>query len=113
MKKVKDNTNMKVKVEETSDECNIAIINKLYNERYKKFSCYCCLVIDIPKRLETSKRLGFHKFPQIGLTYGFKFTLTTCTISTYENLVWANLLDFYDLIFKTFKIIEHSFDTYP
>jgi hypothetical protein len=52
VKKVKDDTNMKVKVEETSDECNIAIIDKLYNERHKKLLCYCCLVTNIPKQLK-------------------------------------------------------------
>jgi hypothetical protein len=32
--KSKEDTNTKVKVEETNDECKIVIINKLYNERY-------------------------------------------------------------------------------
>ncbi len=109
----KEDTNIEVKVEETSDECNIAIIDKLYRERYKKFLCYCWLAINIPIQLETSRRLGSHKFPQAHLNCGFRFTVIACTISTNENLVWVDLLDFYDLIFETFKILEHSFDTYP
>ncbi len=36
IKKVKKDTNIKVKVEETNDECKITIIDKLYNERQKK-----------------------------------------------------------------------------
>jgi hypothetical protein len=40
MKKIKEDTNIKVKVEETSDECKIVIIDKFYSERYKKILCY-------------------------------------------------------------------------
>jgi len=98
VKKVKKDTNIKVKVEETSDECNIVIIDKLYSEWYKKFSCYYYLATNIPKQLTTSRKLRSHKFPQVPLNCGFQFTLITCIISTNENLVWVDLLDFYDLI---------------
>jgi hypothetical protein len=40
MKRVKEDTNIEVKVKETNDKCKIAIIYKLYNERYKKFLYY-------------------------------------------------------------------------
>lgn len=36
MKKVKEDTNIEVKVDETNDECKITIIDKFYSERYKK-----------------------------------------------------------------------------
>jgi hypothetical protein len=50
VKKVKEDANIKVKVKETNDECNIVIIDKLYSERYKKFLCYQWLVTYIPKQ---------------------------------------------------------------
>jgi hypothetical protein len=64
VKKVKEDTNIEVKVEETSDECKIVIIEKLYSERYKKILCYRWLATDIPKQRKTNRRLGFRKFPQ-------------------------------------------------
>ncbi len=87
MKRVKEDTNIEVKVEETNDECKIVIINKLYSERYKKFLCYSWLVTNITKQPQTSRRLGFHRFLQAHVNCGFRFTPTTYTITTNENLV--------------------------
>jgi hypothetical protein len=90
VRKVKENTNIEIKVKETSDECKIVIINKLYSERYKKILCYYWLTTNIPKQPKTNKRLGSHKFPQARLNCGLKFTSTTYTISIDDNLVRAN-----------------------
>jgi hypothetical protein len=38
MEKIKEDTNIKVKVEETNDECKITIINKLYSEGIRSFN---------------------------------------------------------------------------
>jgi len=57
VKKVKEDTNIEVKVEETSDECKIVIIDKRYSERYKKILCYRWLATDIPKQPKTNRRL--------------------------------------------------------
>jgi hypothetical protein len=50
VKNVKKDANIEVKVEETNDECKIVIIDKLYNERYKKFLYYQWLGTYIPKQ---------------------------------------------------------------
>jgi hypothetical protein len=87
VKKTKEDTNIEVKVEETNDECKIVITKKLYSERCKKFLCHCWLVTNIAKQQKTSRRLGSHRFPQAHLHYGFRFTPTTYTITTNDNLV--------------------------
>jgi hypothetical protein len=112
VKKKRKDTNIEVKVEETNDECKIVIINKFYNEWYKKFLCYYWLVTNITKQPKISKRLRFCKFPQTCLNCGFRFTPTTCIITRYEKLIKAYFSNLYDLIFKTFKTLEHAFDTY-
>ncbi len=87
-------------------------IDQLYNIKFKKFLYYYSVRSFIIHRYNISSHKR-NRFYLILRNHNLLYTPTTCTTTTYHNLVWDEFETFYVLITFSQQLKSYAFGTYP
>ncbi len=101
------------KIESHQDENIIACIDKIYKESFNKFINFCWIakfvVFAIGKIVPT---MWHRKFPKAKTQCTIRYTPTTYTTTTNEDLDWTNFANIFDFINPNVFTYEHALNKF-
>ncbi len=91
----------------------IRVVNKLYNQKFKKYIYYCWIQKSIHRSYKiTAPTKG--KYQLVPTNHTLQFVPTTCTNTSDVNLnKWDEFSYFYALITSSTKLEFYALETYP